>query len=87
MALALAAGLRPRGDRAHAATFEAAATIAERFGARDIVDDAADLRFVRNGAEYRAETISPADALDAISIGHELLGSITPGVRQILAAT
>ena len=27
------------------------------------------------------------DALDAISIGHELLGSITPRVRQILAAT
>lgn len=49
--------------------------------------DAADLRFVRHGAEYRAETVSAADALDAISIGHELLNSITPRVRQILAAT
>jgi len=49
--------------------------------------DAADLRFVRRGAEYRAETVSAADALDAISIGHELLGSITRRVRQILAAT
>jgi len=87
LALALAAGLRLRGDRAHAATFEAAATIAERFRARSVIDDAADLRFVRHGAEYRAETVSPADALDAIAIGHELLNSITPGVRQILAAT
>jgi len=87
LALVLGTGLRPRGDRAHGATFEAAATIAQRFGARNIVDDAADLRFVRHGAEYRAETVSAADALDAISIGHELLNSITPRVRQILAAT
>ena len=45
---------------------------------------AADLRFVRHGAEYRAESVSIDDARDAIDIGQDLLVKVAPRVGQIL---
>jgi hypothetical protein len=54
LALVMAAGLRPKGQAAHLITFEATAVTASNFGARQIVTDAAQLRHVRHGAEYRA---------------------------------
>lgn len=86
LALVLATGLRPKGDAAHAVTFEAAAAIADNFGARLQVAAAADLRFVRHGAEYRAESVSIDDARDAIDIGQDLLVKVAPRVGQILQA-
>lgn len=84
LALVLATGLRPKGNAAHAVTFEAAAAIADNFGARLQVVAAADLRFVRHGAEYRAESVSIDDARDAIDIGQDLLVKVAPRVGQIL---
>lgn len=87
LALLLAMGLRPRGDASHAVTFEAAAAVADNFGGRRLVSDAANLRFVRHGAEYREETVSLDDAQDAIDLGTELLDLLEPKVAQILAAS
>lgn len=87
LALVLATGLRPKGAAAHAVTFEAAAVIAANFGARQVVADASNLRFVRHGAEYRAETVSAEDVHDAISIGGELLEDLAPRVEQILSSS
>lgn len=84
LALVLATGLRPKGEAAHAVTFEAAAAIAANFGGRRLVEDASDLRFVRHGAEYRAEAVKVEDSLDAIAIGEELVEKLTPRVEQIL---
>lgn len=86
LALTMATGLRPKGESEHRLTFEAAAAIADSFGGRDLVDDAADLRHVRHGAEYRAETIKVSDASDAIVIGRELHQAFLPNVEQVLAA-
>ena len=47
LALALAAGLRPRGDRAHAATFEAAATIARERPSAHVHVHAVRTRYVQ----------------------------------------
>lgn len=87
LALLLSMGLRPRGDASHAVTFEAAATVADNFAGRRLVRDAANLRYVRHGVEYRAETVSLDDAQDAIGLGAELLALLEPKVEQILAAS
>ncbi|HEY3004866.1 MAG TPA: hypothetical protein VGJ44_21135, partial [Kribbellaceae bacterium] len=87
LALVLATGLRPRGEGHHATTFDAASAIAANFAARSVVRDAAQLRYVRNGAEYRAEAVTDADVADAIAIGDELLKTMTDGIDKILAAT
>lgn len=84
LAVVMATGLRPKGQAAHVITFEAAAVIAANFGARQIVTDAAQLRYVRHGAEYRAETVSAADVEDALAIGDELIKTLTPAIEQIL---
>lgn len=84
LALVMATGLRPKGQAAHLITFEAAAVIASNFGARQIITDAAQLRYVRHGAEYRAETVSAADVDDAIAIGEELIKTLQQAVEQIL---
>lgn len=84
LALVMATGLRPKGQAAHVITFEAAAVIASNFGARQIFTDAAQLRYVRHGAEYRAETVSAADVDDAIAIGDELIKTLQPAIEQIL---
>ena len=84
LAVVMATGLRPKGQSAHLITFEAAAVIASNFGARQIVTDAAQLRYVRHGAEYRAETVSVADVDDAIAIGDELIKTLNPAIEQIL---
>src|SRR5680860_831987 len=62
LALALAYGVRAKGDTGHhAAMFNAAAAaLASNLTARNLVDDATDLRFIRAGSEYRAEKITPA---------------------------
>ena len=73
----LATGVRPRSAAAHVVTFEAAAAIASRFKQRRVVDEAGQLRFVRHGAEYRAEVVSDCDAGDAIHIGDELLSVVS----------
>lgn len=59
----------------------------DNFGARLQVAAAADLRFVRHGAEYRAESVSIDDARDSIDIGQDLLVKVAPRVGQILQAT
>jgi hypothetical protein len=87
LALVMAMGLRSKGESEHRITFEAAAAISESFGCRAVVNDAADLRHVRHGAEYRAETISLSDARDAIDIGRELVEALVPNVERILAAS
>lgn len=87
VALLLATGLRPRGNATHAVTFEAASAVADNFGGGRLVRDAANLRFVRHGAEYRAETVSLDDAQDAIDLGAQLLDLLEPKVVQILAAS
>ncbi len=84
LSLVIATGLRPKGDAAHAVTFEAAAAIAANFGSRRLVADAGELRYVRHGAEYRAETVTAEDTNEAIEIGRELLAELTPRIEQIL---
>ncbi|ADB29248.1 hypothetical protein Kfla_0119 [Kribbella flavida DSM 17836] len=84
LALVMATGLRPKGQSAHVITFEAAAAVAATFGAQRVVIEAADLRFVRHGAEYRAEAVGQADVRDAISIGAELVEALTVAVDKIL---
>jgi hypothetical protein len=86
LALVMASGLRPKGQAAHVITFEAAGAIAVGVGARQVVLEAADLRFVRHGAEYRAEAVSAADVIDAIAIGDQLLKTLTPAVDKILSS-
>jgi hypothetical protein len=84
LALVLALGLRPVGKGHHVATFEAAAAAAESFQGRAIVDDAADLRHVRHGAEYLAEAIALADAQDSVDVGRELVETIGPQIERVL---
>lgn len=85
MALLLAAGLRPKADKGHhAVTFEGAGTLAASFGQRKIVDEAGDLRYVRNSAEYRAETVDIEDANDAIAIGEDLVAEFAEPIRTLL---
>ena len=84
LGLILAMGLRPRGEAHHAVTFKAAAAIAHTFGGHQIVNDASHLRFIRHGAEYRAETVSLEDAQDAIDTGTELIDLLEPKIQQIL---
>lgn len=55
LALVMATGLRPKGQSAHVTTFEAAGAIASNFGGGQIVTDAAQLRYVRHGAEPRRD--------------------------------
>jgi len=87
LALILATGLRPKGEASHAVTFEAASAVAGNFGGRQIVVYASDLRFVRHGTEYRAETVSAEDAQDAIALGEELVEQLAPRIEQILEST
>jgi len=68
-------------------TFEAASAVAGNFGGRQIVVYASDLRFVRHGTEYRAETVSAEDAQDAIALGEELVEQLAPRIEQILEST
>ncbi|TDD55054.1 hypothetical protein E1263_26530 [Kribbella antibiotica] len=87
LALVMATGLRPKGQSAHVITFNAAAAIASNFGASRVVIDAAELRYVRHGAEYRAETVGAADMEDALAIGNELLKTLQPAIEQILQSS
>jgi hypothetical protein len=86
LALVMATGLRPKGQAAHVITFEAAGAIAVDVGARQVVIEAADLRFVRHGAEYRAEAVTAADVTDAIAIGNQLIKVLTPAVDKIMSS-
>lgn len=85
LALVMATGLRPKGQAAHVITFEAAGAISSSFGGRQLVTDAAQLRYVRHGAEYRAEAVSPADLDDAIVIAEDLIKTLTPAVDKLLS--
>lgn len=85
LALVLSMGLRPRGESEHRTTFEAAVAIAESVGGRSIVDDAADLRVVRNNTEYRGVEVSTEEAQDAIDIAGELHVAFTASIGAILA--
>jgi hypothetical protein len=85
LALILAVGFRPTGESEHVTTFEAAAMIAERFENRAVVDEAADLRQIRHGAQYRGESIRGEDAAEAVEIAAELLDVLEPAVRKALA--
>lgn len=87
LALVMATGLRPKDQSAHVITFNAAAAIASSFGASRIVIDAAELRYVRHGAEYRAEAVSAADIEDALAIGAELIKTLQPAIDQILQSS
>jgi len=87
LALVLATGFRPKGEGAHAGTFEAAAAIAANFGSRRMIEDGSELRLVRNGAEYRGETVRSEDTQDAIEIGSELLAALRPRIQQILESS
>ena len=86
LALVLSMGLRPRGESEHRTTFEAAAAIADSVGGRTAVDDAADLRMVRNNTECRGVEVSQAEARDAIDIAGELLVGLAVPITAILAA-
>lgn len=88
LALALAYGVRAKGDTGHhAATFNAAAAaLASNVAARDLVDDATDLRFIRAGSEYRAEKITAAAVNDAIDILNGLLAALPPVMDARLAS-
>ena len=86
-ALLNALQLRPTGDGAHVTTFQAAAAAAHSFGARQIVEDAANLRSVRHGAEYRRDVIDTTDATDAVAVGAELRHALQPSIERILAGT
>jgi hypothetical protein len=61
--------------------------IASSFGGRQVVTDASQLRYVRHGAEYRAETVSAADVADALQIGDELIKALEPAIDRILQAS
>jgi hypothetical protein len=76
----------PKGDErgSHAATFEAAAALAESFGQRRTVDDASNLRLVRNGAQYRTEEVGAEDANDAVDIGTELADAFEGPITVLL---
>ncbi|SFK46884.1 hypothetical protein [Cellulomonas sp. KH9] len=92
LALVLAFGVRPSGDRGHHAdTFAAAAAIlrnhSTQVGVRQSLDDAADLRFARSGAEYRAEVVSADTVDDALAILDELLAGLEPVMERRLSAT
>ena len=85
LALLLAAGLRTKEDKGHhAATFEGAAALATSFGQRKVVDEASDLRYVRNNTEYRAEMVDVEDAEDAIAIGEDLKTAFESPIRELL---
>lgn len=88
LGLALAYGVRAKGEGGHhAATFNAAAaTLSSNIAARDLVDDATDLRFVRAGSEYRAEKITEAAVGDAIDILGGLLAAVPPVMDARLAS-
>ena len=89
LGLALALGVRAKGDTGHhAATFNAAAaSLADNVTARDLVDDATDLRFIRAGSEYRAEKITLAEVNDAIDILTALLTALPPVMEARLASS
>lgn len=92
LALVLAYGVRPSGAQGHHAdTFAAAAAVVRNHGARsDVrqsVDDAADLRFARSGAEYRAEVVTRDAVDDALAILDELLAGLTPVMERRLSTT
>lgn len=89
LALALAYGVRAKGDTGHhAATFNAAAAaLSGNVLARDLVDEATDLRFVRAGSEYRAEKITVAAVNDAIDILGGLLAALPPVMDTRLASS
>ena len=89
LALALAYGVRAKGDTGHhATTFNAAAaTLSGNVRARDLVDDATDLRFVRAGSEYRAEKITLAAVNDAIDILGGLLAALPSVMDARLASS
>lgn len=86
LALVLARGVRPRGEAGHLLTFKAAAVIAHAFGAKRLVLDAGNLRFVRHGTEYRAESVGTEDVEDAIALGQELIDTLAPRVVQLVRA-
>jgi len=88
LALGLAYGVRAKGDTGHhAATFNAAAAaLSSNIVARDLVDEATDLRFVRAGSEYRAEKITVAVVGDAIDILGGLLAALPPVMDARLAS-
>jgi len=89
LALGLAYGVRAKGDTGHhAATFNAAAAaLSSNIVARDLVDEATDLRFVRAGSEYRAEKITVAAVGDAIDILGGLLAALPPVMDARLASS
>ena len=60
--------------------------LAANFGQRNLVNDAADLRFVRNHAEYRAEAVTLDDASDALAIGEELVKALADPIASLLDA-
>ncbi len=68
----------------HAVTFEAAAALAETFGKRKLVNEASDLRYVRNNAEYRAEEVGAADVTDAIAIGDDLTTDLQQPIESLV---
>jgi uncharacterized protein (UPF0332 family) len=85
LALLLAAGFRPKEDKGHhAVTFEGAAALAANFGRRKVVDEASDLRYVRNNTEYRAEMVDTDDAKDAIEIGSDLVAAFAGPISKLL---
>ena len=89
LVLALAYGVRAKGDTGHqAATFNAAAAaLASNITARDLVDEATDLRFIRAGSQYRAEKITAAAVNDAIDILNALVGALPPVMDARLASS
>ena len=80
-------GVRAKGDTGHhAATFNAAAaTLSRNNTARDLVDEATGLRFVRAGSEYWTEKINVAAVGDAIDILGGLLVALPPAMDARLA--
>jgi|GEM_PF-2001300 len=89
LALALSYGVRAKGATGHhAATFNAAAaTLSSNIVARDLVDEATDLRFIRAGSEYRAEKITVAAVNDSIDILGGLLAALPPVMDARLASS
>jgi hypothetical protein len=84
LAFLLATGLRPKGQGAHATTFEAARQLAPH-RLPQALRDAGNLRFVRNNAEYRAEHVDLGDVQDAIDSGVALTTGLGPIVARALA--
>ncbi len=54
---------------------------------RRSIDDAADLRFARSGAEYRAEVITAEAVDDALTILGELIDGLEPVMEDRLSTT